>query len=135
MIPAFDPDVREYTLVIPDNLAVAYVWATLDESFSGQKIEASYQKTNGSAATVEITSAADKGKALSSIIKAGILDTVPLTISIDGKEAYKINIVRQTVLKTLKITVGGNAVTLSPIFNNTKSCFFFSISSFTLCII
>ena len=119
MIPAFDPNITEYTVVVPDSTSAVAMWATLDANTTGA-IKAVYTKTNGSSASVSVTSAKTSGTNLSSIVAASKLDGGTITVTIGGETAYTVNIVRQATLNKLSIKVGDSDVALSPTFNSIK---------------
>lgn len=119
LIPAFDPNTTEYTLVVPDSTSSVAMWATLSTSSSGT-IKASYTKTNNTAANVTVTSGKTSGTSLSTLVSASKLAGNTVNVTIGGEIAYTINIVRQATLNKLSIKIGESDVTLSPTFNSTK---------------
>ncbi len=119
LIPEFDPNVTEYTLIVPDSTSSVAIWATLATGSSGT-IKASYTKTNSTAGNVTVTSGKTSGTSLSSLVSASKLTGNTVAVTIGGDTAYTINIVRQATLNKLTIMDGENAVDLSPTFNSTK---------------
>ena len=119
MIPDFDPEIKEYTIIVPDSTSSVAIWATLDSASSGS-IKAAYTKTNGTAGSVSVTSGKTTGASLSSFVSASKLTGNTVDITIDGETAYTVKVVRQATLSKLSVKVGENDVTLSPAFNSTK---------------
>lgn len=117
--PAFDPGVKEYTLVVPDSKTTVAVWATLAKDQSGS-IKAVYKNTSNSNKTVTVTSAKTTGASLSSVLKTGFGGNT-VTITVGGEEAYVITIVRKATLSSLTLTSGDNyTAELDPVFNADK---------------
>ena len=109
LTPAFDPEVREYTITVPDSLSGVgdfAIWATLAEGAEG-KIEVQYvnQITNRTK-KVNVTSGNTNGAPLANSIKRASLETVVLTIKIGGQDAYTVNVQRELTLSTLNFTAG-----------------------------
>ena len=117
--PAFDPSIKEYTLIVPDTNTAVSVWATLDESQTGA-IKAVYQNTSNKATTKTISSGVSTGVSLSSVLKSS-LDGNTVTITVGGEEACKITIVRRATLKGLTLSYGEDkTAALDPAFNADK---------------
>ena len=114
--PAFSPEVKEYTLIVPDSKTTVAVWATLAENQTG-KIKAVYKNTSNASKTVNVTSGKATGTSLSSALKAA-LDGNTVTITVGDNEACKITIVRKATLKDLTLSYGEDkTATLTPAFN------------------
>ena len=114
--PAFSPEVKEYTLIVPDSKTTVAVWATLAENQTG-KIKAVYKNTSNASKTVNVTSGHTSGASLSSVVKAA-LDGNTVTITVGDNEACKITIVRKATLKDLTLSYGEDkTATLTPAFN------------------
>ncbi len=109
LTPAFDPEVREYTITVPDSLSGVgdfAIWATLAEGAEG-KIEVQYvNQINNSTKKVNVTSGNTNGASLVNSIKRASLETVVLTIKIGGQDAYTVNVQRELTLSTLNFTAG-----------------------------
>lgn len=117
--PAFSPEVKEYTLIVPDSKTTVVVWATLAENQTG-KIKAVYNSTSNASKTVSITSGKTTGTSLSSVLKAA-LDGNTVTITVGDDDACKVTIVRQATLKGLALSYGEDkTVALTPAFNADK---------------
>lgn len=118
--PAFDPTVKEYTLIVPDKNTAVSVWATLADGQNGAKITAEYKNTSNKATSKTVKSGDTKGVSLSSVLKSG-LDGNTLTIIVGGNEAFVITIVRKATLKDLTLSYGdGKTAALEPEFNVDK---------------
>lgn len=114
--PAFSPEVKEYTLIVPDSKNAVSVWATLAEGQTGA-IKAVYKNTSNASKTVSVTSGKATGTSLSSALKAA-LDGNTVTITVGDNEACKITIVRKATLKDLTLSYGEDkTATLTPAFN------------------
>lgn len=114
--PAFSPEVKEYTLIVPDSKTTVAIWATLAENQTG-KIKAVYKNTSNASKTVNVTSGHTSGASLSSVVKAA-LDGNTVTITVGDNEACKITIVRKATLKDLTLSYGEDkTATLTPAFN------------------
>ncbi len=114
--PAFSPEVKEYTLIVPDSKTTVAVWATLAENQNG-KIKAVYNSTSNASKTVSVTSGKTTGTSLSSVLKAA-LDGNTVTITVGDNEACKVTIVRKATLKGLTLSYGEDkTVALAPAFN------------------
>ena len=109
LTPAFDPDVREYTLIVPDAIAGTGgmgVWATLAEDGTGA-ITANYTNLlNNRALKVPVTSGKVSGAPLSGCVKAKDFTGNTITIEIGDLEAYNVHVLRQPTLSALNFTLG-----------------------------
>ena len=107
--PAFDPDVREYTIVTPDSVAGTGgigVWATLAEG-SGGAIEVHFvNKMSNKPVKVTVTSGKENGTSMFGSFKPKSLEGNDLTIKIGGIDAYTIHILREPTLSALNFTAG-----------------------------
>ena len=116
--PAFSPEVKEYTLIVPDSKNAVSVWATLAEGQTGA-IKAVYKNTSNASKTVSVTSGKATGTSLSSALKAGFGGNT-VTITVDGNEACNVTIVRQATLSGLTVSVAENTAVLDPAFSADK---------------
>ena len=109
LTPAFDPDVREYTITVPDTVTGVTgmgVWATLAEGGTGA-ITANYTSLlNNQALKVAVTSGKDMGAPLSGSVKSKELVGNTITIEIGDLEAYTVHVLRQPTLSALNFTLG-----------------------------
>ena len=120
MQPAFDPGVKEYTLVVPDSKTTVAVWATLAADQSGT-IKAVYKNTSNASKSVTVTSAKTTGASLSSVLKTGFGGNT-VTITVGGEEAYSVTIVRKATLGSLALSSGTDyTAVLDPAFNAEKT--------------
>lgn len=114
--PAFSPEVKEYTLIVPDSKATVAVWATLAENQSGT-IKAAYKNTSDANKTVTVTSGKATGTSLSSILRTN-LNGNTLIITVGENEACTVTIVRKATLSGLTLSYGEDkTATLAPKFN------------------
>ena len=125
MEPAFAPEVREYTVYLPDSSTYAYTWATLPEGAEGAITLEYANASSGAAITKTVTSG---GSVYTN--NMGVSNSVApgndITVKIGGEAAYTIHVLRQATLKAgtaatggLRITVDGEEVTLDPKYNRT----------------
>ena len=119
--PAFDPGVKEYTLIVPDSKTTVAVWATLAENQTGA-IKAVYKNTSNTSKTVTVTSGKSTGASLSAVLKSDFNGNT-VTITVGGNEAYVITIVRKATLSGLTLSYGteSTAAVLNPEFNTDKT--------------
>ena len=113
--PAFNPEVREYTAVIPDDVNPVNqiaLWATLDQGIEGSIIVSYVSLINGKAMEREITSGAEVGATLMGCVKVRDLQENLLTLRIDGEAAYTIRLVKQPTLTGATLTADGETLTL-----------------------
>ena len=125
MEPAFDPEVREYTVYLPDCNTYAYTWATLPEGTEGAITLEYANASSGAALTKSITSGSSvytNNLGVSNSAAPGS----DISVKVDGIEAYKVHVLRQATLKAgttatggLRITLGEELVTLTPAYNRT----------------
>ena len=98
LIPAFDPAVKEYTVLVPDNSNMFYAWATqaLDRS-SSTTITAKWVNLNvDTEKTQKLTSGKASGQNLAGFAPTGTkVNTMTVTV-VDGdfKDEYKLTSVR-----------------------------------------
>ena len=96
--PAFDPAVKEYTLLVPDTTNAVYVWATRGADLTTKaKITAAWTSmSTGKASTTTITSGSSSGKNLSGFNIAGAeSNTLTITVTDDGStDVYTVKTVR-----------------------------------------
>ena len=108
MTPAFDPEVKEYTVQVPDAKDGFYVWATLDAALSDTAVIAYTRLYDDAEETREIPSGADYGEELSDILEDEAGSTAVITVT-DGDyvDEYIINIVRtEPTLERLSLDSG-----------------------------
>ena len=125
MEPAFDPDVREYTVYLADCNTYAYTWASLPEGAEGE-ITLEYANASSGAA---LTKTVKPGTGLYTNNMGVSNSAAPgsdITVKVDGETAYTVHVLRQATLKAgtsatggLRITVGEDVVTLTPAYNRT----------------
>ncbi len=119
--PAFDPAVKDYTLVVPDTDVNLCVWATLGTAATGE-IQAVYP--NGR--TVTIKSGSKNAAGIRSALSPDYLTSTVLPLTVDGQESYRITMVRQATLKELTVEDTTNNTDLTQItkdFKNGKTVF------------
>ena len=120
LTPAFDPEVREYTITVPDAVAGSGglgVWATLAEDAAGA-ITANYVNLlNNKALKVNVTSGKATGASLSGSLKAKDFGGNTITIKIGDLDAYTVKLLREPTLKALNLTTGGKTVELTEKLN------------------
>ncbi len=120
LTPAFDPEVREYTITVPDAVAGSGglgVWATLAEDAAGA-ITANYVNLlNNKALKVNVTSGKATGASLSGSLKAKDFAGNTITIKIGDLDAYTVKLLREPTLKALNLTTGGKTVELAEKLN------------------
>ena len=120
LTPAFDPEVREYTITVPDAVAGSGglgVWATLAEDAAGA-ITANYVNLlNNKALKVNVTSGKATGASLSGNLKAKDFGGNTITIKIGDLDAYTVKLLREPTLKALNLTTGGKTVELTEKLN------------------
>ena len=98
LIPAFDPTVKEYTVLVPDNSNMFYAWATqaIDRS-SSTTITAKWVNLNvDTEKTQKLTSGKASGQNLAGFAPTGTkVNTMTVTV-VDGdfKDEYKLTSVR-----------------------------------------
>ena len=98
LIPAFDPAVKEYTVLVPDNSNMFYAWATqaVDRS-SSTTITAKWVNLNvDTEKTQKLTSGKASGQSLAGFAPTGTkVNTMTVTV-VDGdfKDEYKLTSVR-----------------------------------------
>ena len=98
MIPAFDPAVKEYTVLVPDNSNMFYAWATqADDRSSSTTITAKWVNLNvDTEKTQKLTSGKASGQNLAGFAPTGTkVNTMTVTV-VDGdfKDEYKLTSVR-----------------------------------------
>ena len=118
LLPAFDPAIKEYTLIVPDTNNAVSVWATLAAEQSGA-IKVVYQNTSNKSTTKTVKSGDTKGVSLSSVLKSS-LDGNTVTITVGDEDACTITIVRQATLKGLTLSYGENTAAMDSEFAADK---------------
>ena len=98
LIPAFDPAVKEYTVLVPDNSNMFYAWATkADDRSSSTTITAKWVNLNvDTEKTQKLTSGKTSGQNLAGFAPTGTkVNTMTVTV-VDGdfKDEYKLTSVR-----------------------------------------
>lgn len=98
LIPAFDPAVKEYTVLVPDNSNMFYAWATkADNRSSSTTITAKWVNLNvDTEKTQALTSGKASGQSLAGFAPTGTkVNTMTVTV-VDGdfKDEYKLTSVR-----------------------------------------
>ena len=98
LIPAFDPAVKEYTVLVPDNSNMFYAWATqADDRSSSTTITAKWVNLNvDTEKTQKLTSGKASGQNLAGFAPTGTkVNTMTVTV-VDGdfKDEYKLTSVR-----------------------------------------
>ena len=98
LIPAFDPAVKEYTVLVPDNSNMFYAWATkADDRSSSTTITAKWVNLNiDTEKTQALTSGKAGGESLAGFAPTGTkVNTMTVTV-VDGdfKDEYKLTSVR-----------------------------------------
>ncbi len=98
LIPAFDPAVKEYTVLVPDNSNMFYAWATkADDRSSSTTITAKWTNLNtDKASTQKLTSGKAGGQNLAGFAPTGTkVNTMTITV-VDGDftDEYKLTSVR-----------------------------------------
>lgn len=114
MEPEFNPEVKSYTIIVPDTVNGANgfaVWATLADTASG-KITAEYNPI-GVAKPIKmpLTSGKAMGQPLGRLFNTNDIVGNTLQIAVDGVPAYEITIVR-------KATAGGSPACTAHFFKN-----------------
>ena len=105
--PAFDPAVKEYSLLVADNYATAYAWAVRGADMSSSaKITAQWTSVDdGSAKSVTLTSGKSTGQILTKFMKAGdVTNTATFTVT-DGDftDTYTVKLARVPSLTALSL--------------------------------
>ena len=98
LVPAFDPAVKEYTVLVPDNSNMFYAWATkADDRSSSTTITAKWVNLNiDTEKTQALTSGKASGQNLAGFAPTGTkVNTMTVTV-VDGdfKDEYKLTSVR-----------------------------------------
>ena len=98
LVPAFDPAVKEYTVLVPDNSNMFYAWATRADDRSGSTtITAKWVNLNVDTEKTQIlTSGKASGQSLAGFAPTGTkVNTMTVTV-VDGdfKDEYKLTSVR-----------------------------------------
>ena len=124
LIPAFDPAVKEYTVLVPDNSNMFYAWATkADDRSSSTTITAKWTNLNtDKASTQKLTSGKAAGQNLAGFAPTGTkVNTMTIEV-VDGdfKDEYKLTSVR--VAPTLT-GLALNGVRLGESFSATKTAY------------
>ena len=122
--PAFDPAVKEYTLLVPDTTNAVYVWATRGADLTTKaKITAAWTSmSTGKASTTTITSGSSSGKNLSGFnIASAESNTVTITVTEgDVTDVYTVKTVRIDPSLT-KLSLDG--VKINETFVSTKKAY------------
>ena len=124
MTPAFDPAVKEYTILAPDNVNTIYAWATRGEALTSKaKINVTWTRlSDNSARSARITSGASSGCTLSGYVTAGDTgNTLTITVTQgDSSDVYTIHAVRIDPSLT-KLALDG--VKINETFSATKKTY------------
>ena len=121
MEPEFNPEVKSYTIIVPDTVNGVNgfaVWATLADTASG-KITAEYNPI-GVAKPIKmpLTSGKPTGQLLGRLFVVNDIVGNTLQIAVDGVPAYEITIVRKATLKGLTVEdQNSNEIELTPVFD------------------
>lgn len=122
--PAFDPAVKEYTLLVPDSTNGVYAWATRGADLTSKaKITAAWTSmSTGKASTTTITSGSSSGKNLSGFnIASAESNTLTITVTDDGStDVYTVKTVRIDPSLT-KLALDG--VKVNETFSATKKTY------------
>lgn len=122
--PAFDPAVKEYTMLVPDTTNAVYVWATRGADLTSKaKITAAWTSmSTGKASTTTITSGSSSGKNLSGFnIASAESNTLTITVTDDGStDVYTVKTVRIDPSLT-KLALDG--VKINETFSATKKTY------------
>ena len=122
--PAFDPAVKEYTLLVPDTTNAVYVWATRGADLTSKaKITAAWTSmSTGKASTTTITSGSSSGKNLSGFnIASAESNTLTITVTEgDVTDVYTVKTVRIDPSLT-KLSLDG--VKINETFVSTKKAY------------
>ena len=122
--PAFDPAVKEYTMLVPDTTNAVYVWATRGADLTSKaKITAAWTSmSTGKASTTTITSGSSSGKNLSGFnIASAESNTLTITVTDDGStDVYTVKTVRIDPSLT-KLSLDG--VKINETFVSTKKAY------------
>ena len=119
MIPAFNPAIRSYTVVVPDASSAFFIWAKLDANTTGT-MKANYKNTSGASKSVTVTSGKTSGTSMSGTVGSGKLTGNTVTVTIGGNTAYTITVVRQATLSELSLKTENADVAISPKFDKAK---------------
>ena len=124
MTPAFDPAVKEYTILVPDDVNTIYAWATRDKALTSKaKINVTWTRlSDNSARSARITSGASSGCTLSGYVTAGDTgNTLTITVTQgDSSDVYTIHAVRIDPSLT-KLALDG--VKINESFSATKKTY------------
>ena len=122
--PAFDPAVKEYTMLVPDTTNAVYVWATRGADLTSKaKITAAWTSmSTGKASTTTITSGSSSGKNLSGFnIASAESNTLTITVTDDGStDVYTVKTVRIDPSLT-KLSLDG--IKINETFVSTKKAY------------
>ena len=122
--PAFDPAVKEYTMLVPDTTNAVYVWATRGADLTSKaKITAAWTSmSTGKASTTTITSGSSSGKNLSGFnIASAESNTLTITVTEgDVTDVYTVKTVRIDPSLT-KLSLDG--IKINETFVSTKKAY------------
>lgn len=122
--PAFDPAVKEYTMLVPDTTNAVYVWATRGADLTSKaKITAAWTSmSTGKASTTTITSGSSSGKNLSGFnIASAESNTLTITATEgDVTDVYTVKTVRIDPSLT-KLSLDG--IKINETFVSTKKAY------------
>ena len=122
--PAFDPAVKEYTLLVPDSTNRVYAWATRGADLTTKaKITAAWTSmSTGKDTSTTITSGSSNGKNLSDFsIASAESNTLTITVTDDGStDVYTVKTVRIDPSLT-KLALDG--VEVNETFSATKKTY------------
>lgn len=116
--PKFDPEVRNYTLVIEDTVnpvnAIA-LWAALPEGVEGEIIAEYTSLINDKPVRKTIASGAEVGATLMGCVKVKDLRANTLSITVNSVQTYSVRLVKQPTISNLQITAAdGESIALTP---------------------
>ena len=124
MSPTFDPAVKEYTVLVPDNVSTIYAWATRAKDLTSKaKINVTWTRlSDNSDRKAIISSGASSGCALTGFVTAGENgNTLTITVTQDDMiSVYTVHVVRIAPSLT-KLALDG--VKLNETFSATKQAY------------
>ena len=122
--PAFDPAVKEYTMLVPDTTNAVYVWATRGADLSTKaSIKATWTSmSTGEASNTTLISGSSTGKNLSGFnIASAESNTLTITVTDDGStDVYTVKTVRIDPSLT-KLSLDG--IKINETFVSTKKAY------------
>lgn len=105
LTPAFDPDVKTYSITVADNASTTNVFAAATPTTEGSKVKISWTNLGTSETSTQEMSAAARTKLTNCTKKGATGNTVTLTVG-EGTSAdtYTVTVKRSPTLKALSIT-------------------------------